>query len=697
MSPSTANRMGLLVTRVQRRLHRTLWTRQARREDQHYAGVSSAELEQRLVAPAVAATWPGPDVLPHPPQPVVDAARADAHEVLHHRFRIFGQSWHSAARNRDRTSIARLARELGPAVVERYEPIEWHTDFASGFRWDPAVHYLDVRVAPAPGVDIKVPRELSRFQHVGPLFCSSLPGAGEEFVLEVLDWIDANPPRRGVNWASAMDVAIRAVNWIWGLRLFARLLERCPHAASEIRRSLYEHGLQVSRNLEYYEECTTNHYLANVAGLIYIGAAFPEFPESDTWLRLGMQELVSESVRQLYDDGGDFEASTHYHRLVAEMFLSCAALVERLPIERRRRLRRAALQWNGRPPVRPAEQSGLQLEGLGRMLPWSFYERVRRAVGFTAALSKPDGRVPQFGDNDSARLHKLAPVPGDDSRDHRHLVALGGTWLHTSDVPDDASARFEAQLVAGDLPPVDPPASVTNRASPRIFPDAGIAVLREGPLFVAVTCGPNGQGGRGGHGHNDKLSFELTVSGTDFIVDGGCPSYTGLPQLRNQFRSTAAHSTIAVEGVEQDVWKPGVDGLFRLPERSSPRLSLLEDGRVAGSHDGYGTRHERVFTCEGQRLVIEDRLAARGRRLLVWTLAPEVTVCSVSSSAADRWLATLTAGDVSIQLDMSGVDQPFEAEGFFARGYGERVPSRRLLAPMMADTVISTFTVGERP
>ena len=36
----------------------------------------------------------------------------------------------------------------------------------------------------------------------------------------VRSWIAANPPGTGVNWACTMDVALRAVSWIWALTLF---------------------------------------------------------------------------------------------------------------------------------------------------------------------------------------------------------------------------------------------------------------------------------------------------------------------------------------------------------------------------------------------------------------------------------------------------------------------------------------------
>ncbi|HEX3865939.1 MAG TPA: heparinase II/III family protein, partial [Gemmatimonadaceae bacterium] len=315
-----------------------------------------------------------------------------------------------------------LTTELPAEHVGRYRVIEWHSDFTSGYRWDPAAYYLDVRVAPVAGADIKIPRELSRFQHVGLLGAAGTTDgfrrrAGIEAALELMDWIAANPVRRGVNWASPMDVAIRAVNWIWALRLFADVFVSLPQTTSHVTKSLYEHALHLEKNLEFARERTTNHYLANVAGLLYVGASFPQFPESDQWLHFALQELVSETTRQVYPDGAGYEASTHYHRLAAEMLLSCAALAERLPLDRRRRLyARGANALPSGPPLRPLVESDVATPDRGRLLPDGFYDRLSRMAEFTAALTKPNGRVPQFGDNDSGRLHKLSSTDHEDVR-----------------------------------------------------------------------------------------------------------------------------------------------------------------------------------------------------------------------------------------------------------------------------------------
>jgi hypothetical protein len=645
---------------------------------------------------------PGPSSLPTVGETERRAACEAAAWVIAHRFDLLGSG---PVLNTDsdvarQARIRRLAMEVPETTVARYLPIDWHVDFRSGYRWSPDAYYLDVAIAPVAGADIKVPRELSRFQHVGALALGREGDGADEFALQVLDWITANPLRRGVNWACTMDVAIRAANWIWGLRLFEKTLASYPAVSFEILRSLYEHGYHIEQNLEYYEECTSNHYLANVAGLLYIGAACPEFPEADRWVLFGLQELVSEMRRQVYEDGGDSEASTHYHRLVAEIFLSCAALAERLSPERRARLRGADISGHRvKPLLRSYEAEGIRLDPRGPVLPPSFYQRLSLMVEFTATLTKPNGLVPQFGDNDSARLHKLCPIEGDDSRDHRHILAVAGELFGRTDLKDAGSRyRLEGDLVAGGIPPPITTVGHNGRSQSvtRLFPRSGIVVTKRDSIYLAVTCGPNGQGGRGGHGHNDKLSFELNVGGLDFIVDGGCFTYTGDPRTRNEFRSTWAHNTIAVEGMEQDRWTEGQEGLFRLPERSRPAIVDVSESRIAGEHYGFGVPHRRTFHLLDGKLMIEDHLGdgehiLSSRASFVLNLDPAVTWKREASSGDTTFRVHLMRPEgVQLIVDLVGFARIIPKEGFFSRGYGLRVSNTRLLCEM---TGSSTSTV----
>jgi hypothetical protein len=320
----------------------------------------------------------------------------------------------------------RESRRVLDLIDGEYEPLDWHIDFKSGYRWSPATWYLDVAYGHLPGVDVKVPWELARMQHLPMLaWAYALANDGQpgfapddvyarEFRNQVLDFIGNNPPRFGVNWRTGMDVAIRIANW-----LFAYDLLRAHGAVfdsafeEEFGRSVYQHGVHILENLEWSPDVRGNHYLADIVGLLFAAAYLPSTPETDLWLAFGVQELIEEVQHQFNADGANFEASTSYHRLSAEMVVYATALTLDLGPQKR-----AALEaydhtlHRVQPRLKPGPLAHHVQPGTDRTtrFPDWYFERLEKMAEFTQHTSKPNTRVPQVGDNDSGRFFKLWPT-----------------------------------------------------------------------------------------------------------------------------------------------------------------------------------------------------------------------------------------------------------------------------------------------
>src|SRR5438270_864968 len=113
-----------------------------------------------------------------------------------------------------------------------------------------------------------------------------------------------------------------------------------------------------------------------------------------------------------------------------------------------------------------------------------------------------------------------------------------------------------------------------RRRDSAVLPDAGLAVLRSGDAWMCLSAGPNGQGGTGGHGHNDKNSVELSFGSFDVLVDRGTYVYARDPQERNARRGTVGHNTVQVDGLEQNRIIPG--RLFALPDTARAGIAAME-------------------------------------------------------------------------------------------------------------------------
>ena len=68
--------------------------------------------------------------------------------------------------------------------------------------------------------------------------------------------------------------------------------------------------------------------------------------------------------------------------------------------------------------------------------------------------------------------------------------------------------------------------------------------------YLLIDCGEFGFQ-KGGHGHADALAIDLAVGGESILVDAGTYTYHESETLRNNFRTTAAHNTLIIDGKSQ--------------------------------------------------------------------------------------------------------------------------------------------------
>ena len=425
-------------------------------------------------------------------------------------------------------------KKLTPEA-ERYRPIEWHSDFKSGYRWNPKTFYRNIRYGHVEGVDVKIPWELSRFQHLNKLGQAYILTRdrkySEEFVNQITDWIKNNPVGFGVNWYYAMDVAIRAVNWLVSMEYFYKNDNIPEDFIEKFYSSIYQHGKFIRSHLEYSSQLTMNHYIANIVGLFFISVYCPFFKKSKEWQGFALRELSKEIEKQVYSDGCSFEASTSYHGLVLEMLFLAKLLGDRA----------------------------------GIIFPKVYRNRLRKMFEFSLYCVKPNGMIPQIGDNDSGRFLVFSKRP---ILEHKYLLNLAAIYYEDSrfkvskfDFYEESFWVFgnKGKELYDNLPVRKQP------IVPKSFPDAGWFTIRRNNDYCFISCGSNGQNGKGGHAHNDKLSFELMLYGQDIIVDPGTYVYTSHPKERNKFRSTKYHNTITFNGYEQN--EISANAIFSLPDR----------------------------------------------------------------------------------------------------------------------------------
>ncbi len=495
-----------------------------------------------------------------------------------------------------------------------YLPIDWQLDFKSGYRWNEDTWSLNIKYGADMGADVKVPWELSRMQHLPSLAWGyALENKAiyiSEFQNQILDFISSNPPRYGVNWVCTMDVGIRIANWLISYDLFSAYGAKFDSEFMEVFiRSVYEHGHHIFNHLEWDPHLRSNHYLANIAGLLFVSSYLPSSPETDSWFGFSVQELINEVLSQFNQDGSNFEASTCYHRLSAEMVVYATALALENEVK----------------------------------FPEEYLNRIQKMGDFIRDITKPDGQIVQIGDNDSGRFIKL--FPDSHMLDHRYLIPPIRNLKNLTSVIESQLSSFseEARALSS-------------------YPNFGLFIQNANPWFLAVRCGSIGQNGNGGHAHNDQLSFELAVNGISMIVDPGTYVYTPIPKARRLFRSTAMHNTLTVEGKEQN----GDDGLFKMSDKAKAKFIRFEDGVFVGEQSGFGPVHRRTLNLSDNFLEGIDEYEG-GPRQIYFHFAPEWKGIQISEKMTE-W--TLGAVKVRISSDQ-GIWRLTDGE--YSSAYGERM------------------------
>lgn len=322
-----------------------------------------------------------------------------------------------------------IAQKIWQQVDEGYTPIDWQIDFKSGYRWSERVYSPRLSYGKLPGVDIKVPWEISRMQHLPQLALRafSLGKDNNETQLlvreirnQLLDFIATNPPGFGVNWVCPMDIGIRAANWCltWDI-LKSSDFSLESEVETILAHSLYDHGCYIMKHLEWSSDHRNNHYLADIAGLTFIASYLQSSLTTDAWLAFSIQELVEEVNHQFYPDGSNFEGSTAYHRLSAEMVFFSTALILGMPSERQNNIKhqqyaeiktgKEGLSIQKTPIQFYSLPSNILLSHQDSPFQLWYFERMERMAEFVMHITKPNNHIPQIGDNDNGRFFKLHP------------------------------------------------------------------------------------------------------------------------------------------------------------------------------------------------------------------------------------------------------------------------------------------------
>lgn len=471
----------------------------------------------------------------------------------------------------------------GPITME---DINWSREIKTGYEWPVGVYYLKLRKMTPKGSDIKVPWEISRCHHLlwmAEAYClTGDEGYAKEIIVQMKHWIEHNPVMYSVNWTCAMDVSIRAVNWMYALTLIGKSKLVTDEFAKLVYRSLYQHLFFIAHNLEKNIPWSNNHYYSDLVGLLFLGSLFSNTRLGRRSLKYAIKEYEKETLTQFFPSGVNYERSTSYHRLMTELALYTYYMLNR---------------------------TGITLSN-------AIEERLSRAIGYVNQYIMANGHSPIVSDNDDGRLLPFVPVP---FSNHSYLVR---------------KESLDTRMASAGCEAIAPSYSSTGS---HVHEDANCAIMKSGSMYLYVSCFTRWKNDRAtgkfgsSHLHSDLLSFVLADGEQPLIIDPGSYCYTSDLTSWKKFRTARKHNTIIVDDEEPNILGNKVFSMKYNAIENKLRLHSDQCNCCEGEYSTIigGLTHHRKFVQNANKIVITDDLKKQGRgHTGVYSLhfAPEIEI-----------------------------------------------------------------------
>lgn len=474
---------------------------------------------------------------------------------------------------------------------------DWQKDYGTGKRAELLpTDKLDYRDYERIG-NIKYIWELSRHQFLIPVAIAYyLTGKDKykDYIIDVIEhWIDNNPYRMGINWSSCLELAVRLISWFFVTSFLGGRSATLPDQfRRKLAESVYTHAFHIHHNPSLFSSAN-NHLVGELTGLICAAVMLRGYGDISRWKDQAKRWLVVQAERQVLTDGVGAEQAPSYQAHTVGYYILGSYFLRQLEED----------------------------------VPKEYLDLVSRSAEFYEALMDCRGGVPSIGDDDGGVPIFVYCDPAFNV--YRSIINTG--VLLTGDgapLPyplDEVSFWLFSDLVQrGSKSEGQGKGASAKVEVKRSFRDGGYYVLgdhfgEEDEVKLVFDCAPLGFLGIAAHGHADALSFNLTYKGTRFLIDPGTYKYFIAPRLRDYFRSTAAHNTIRIDGLDQSE----MAGPFLWGHKAESVLYSFSAGEerdeVDGEHNGYcrlrqPVRHRRKLTYIKleKRFQIEDSLTMRG-------------------------------------------------------------------------------------
>lgn len=431
----------------------------------------------------------------------------------------------------------------------------------------------------------------------------------EAFADQLTDWVKESPlteESKPTTWRT-IETGLRAECWLKAMGYMAQSPAVTDEVWEAFGDSLLVHGEHLyACNVPF--SIKSNWGVLENNGLYMIGKLLEHCTEGETaergkeFARLALQRLKRQIDTQVMDDGVHWEQSPMYHNEVLKCYLEVLRIAGKY----------------------------------GETLPKDMVAKIKAMAYADKIWQRPDGCQPAEGDSDVTDVRDILSVCAYIFRDPVlksggfEVLDYEGCW----DYGMEAAKEYEA---------------IEAKESEDTFvwlKESGNWYLRSGWDEKADYLHVRSGGLGGGHGHFDKLHFELMIDGEDIFTDPGRFTYVDGTD-RRRFKSARGHNVLLVDNEEYtkclDSW--GVAGLQ--PPVNGAAARKGDYTYIQCAHLGYIEKgifvNRRILAIGTKTYIIADEFYGNGTHtysqhfhLAAGKNAEELTDNSFTVSGAQR-------------------------------------------------------------
>ena len=421
--------------------------------------------------------------------------------------------------NNEKFTVFKEQNLFGVYSYNKYKRA-WNAGFQTENVWPTDQCSYDISISQREDIgDIRTNWELNRhYQFAG--MAKSFYVTGDSNVLKELkeffyDWNEKNHFLYGVEWTSAMEIAIRVNSWIYTYCFLKKAFEKYNLENNEILEDI-SHGIiimtdYIVKHRAKYSSAN-NHLIVEMYAVGMSGIFFDYKP----WEKFAFDMLTEELPRQNYADGVNKEMSLHYQSFIMEAY---GLLM-------------------------------LEMKYNHIKIPQIWEEYLLHMSEFLCDCCGEYGETVVFGDNDEGKILDLS---GEHFDHYRYVLDLMGNILPKRYSQMENIHENLCWILKEDFQ--DSVLQKNCYYSPEVkyYKEGGYTLWRSknNKVLIGIDHADLGFGSLAAHGHADALSFQMFIEGTPIFVDPGTYNYHMSKKTRDEFRATMNHNTICVNGQNQ--------------------------------------------------------------------------------------------------------------------------------------------------